>query len=341
MPTIRAQNLTYTKLRQLDTNRAVCFQPVSALEVHGPHLPLGMDFYMARWMAEETGRRFASDRPDWTVVQLPALPLGTDELPLAGSMSTSQRTLYNALRAHGRSLARAGYKYVVVTNGHGGPRHAAALEAACRAVTRKHGIQMFAPSTAVLHSIITGRRFAAVEASLGRALSEDEKASLVGGEHAGGWETSFMLAQHPELVEAEYSQLARNGPPPLRPVAAAGEMIASWQEGRGRNADKLRDISGTLARALGWLLNAHYGYGGPTVTYQGTPAVASPELGRAFRDVMADECLRIVESVASGQISAVDVRSIASDPAIIQPNFWRRLAGGAALIAAILLMLCL
>src|SRR5450830_1390482 len=75
MAYVRAEELSYTKVRALDTSRTICFQPVSALEVHGPHLPLGMDLFMARWMAEETGRRFADAHPDWTVVQQPPLPL--------------------------------------------------------------------------------------------------------------------------------------------------------------------------------------------------------------------------------------------------------------------------
>lgn len=339
MPIVRAEELTYTKVRQLDGNRTLCFQPVSALEVHGPHLPLGMDYYMARWMAEETGRRFAAAHPEWTVVQLPPLPLGTDELPLAGSMNASAGTVYRAVRSHGSSLAKAGYRYVVVTNGHGGPRHAAGLEAACRAVSRKHGIQMITPSVLTLHAIITGQRFEAIEAKLGRALSEQEKANLVGGEHAGGWETSFMLAENSDLVEAGYPQLQRNLPPPLRPAAALGERFAAWRASRGHDVSQLREILGNFARGLGWLLNAHYGYGGPVVTYQGTPAVASAELGHAFRDVMADECLQIVESVTSGRKTAQEIRSIASGPPIIQPYFWTRLAGGVAALIALALWL--
>src|SRR5512136_1711640 len=115
MGTVLAAELTYSKVRSLNMDRTICFQPVSALEVHGPHLPLGMDYFMARWMAEESGRRFAVAHPDWTVVHLPPLPLGTDELPLAGSMNASQRTVYAAVSAHGRSLVRAGYRYIVLT----------------------------------------------------------------------------------------------------------------------------------------------------------------------------------------------------------------------------------
>ncbi|MDO8611491.1 MAG: hypothetical protein Q7R32_01550, partial [Dehalococcoidia bacterium] len=76
--------------------------------------PLGMDMFMARWMAEETARRFAEARPDWTVVLYPHITLGTDELPLPGSVDGAQQTVYRALLAHGASLAQAGFGYAVV-----------------------------------------------------------------------------------------------------------------------------------------------------------------------------------------------------------------------------------
>lgn len=336
MPIVRAEELTYTKVRALDMNRTVYFQPVSALEVHGPHLPLGMDFYMARWMAEETGRRFAEKRPQWTVVQLPPLPLGTDELPLAGSMNANQRTVYGAVRAHGRSLARAGCKYVVVTNGHGGPRHAAALEAACRTTSKKYRMQMFTPSIAVLHAIISGNRFDAVESALGRPLTDQERSNLgLGVEHAGGWETSFMLAQNADLVEPGYGSLEYDEPPQAPWIGAIGDRIAKFQG--EASARKTRQIFHAAGGGIGWLLNAHYGYGGPTVTYEGTPAVASAELGHAFRHVMAEDCLGLLEAVVNGEKDAREIRSIASDPAPIQPWFWTRVAAVAALVALLLI----
>ena len=338
MAIMRAEDLTWSKVRQLDMEHTVCFQPVSALEVHGPHLPLGMDYYMARWMAEESGRRFVAQHPEWTMVHLPVLPLGTDELPLAGSMTANQRTVYSAVCAHGASLARAGYRYIVVTNGHGGPRHASGLEAACRWVSRKFGVEMFTPSIKALHAIITGQRFAEVEAHLGRPLTDHEKANLVGGEHAGGWETSFMLAQNPELVDPNYQQLGHDAPPHVPWIERLGERIGGYQERRGGTGAQTREIFTGLAGGIGWLMNTKYGYGGPAVSYQGTPAVASPELGRAFRHVMASECLAMLEAVTSGQSKATDIRSIASDPALIQPQFWPRVAIAAGIIAALVIL---
>ena len=336
MGTVQAAELSYTKVRALNMSRTICFQPVSALEVHGPHLPLGMDYFMARWMAEETGRRFAETHPDWTVVQLPPLPLGTDELPLAGSMNASQRTVYGALMAHGRSLARAGYRYIVLTNGHGGPRHAAALEHACRRISKRHGVQMFTPSIVALHRIVTGQRLETVESLLGRTLSDAEKHGLLNGEHAGSWETSFMLAEKPELVEPNYAQLPLDAPPHFKPLAALGDRIVSWRNRRGHDTARLKMVFDGLAEGIGWLLNAHYGYGGPVVSYQGDPSVACAEIGKAFREVMAQECLTIVEAVTAGRMRAADIRSIASDPVIIQPNFWPRIGLAALVVLALL-----
>src|SRR3990170_4694241 len=120
MPLLRAEEITYTQLRQFVPERSIAFASVSALEVHGPHLPFGMDMFSARWQAEETARRFAEAHPDWSVAIYPHLPLGTDELPLPGSVDGSQQTVYRALLAFGASLAKAGFGYAVVTNGHGG-----------------------------------------------------------------------------------------------------------------------------------------------------------------------------------------------------------------------------
>lgn len=341
MNLFRGEELRYPQVQALDRERAICFLPVSALEVHGPHLPLGMDLFMARWMAEETARRFAEAHPDWTVVQYPPLVLGTDELPLPGSMPVSQQTLYQALIAHGGSLAQAGYGYVVVTNGHGGPRHAAGLEAACRQVSQRHGIAMFTPSIAVLHAIITGQRFDRLEALLGRPLTSEERTHLVGGEHAAGWETSFALAERSEQVDPAYGSLGPDGPPPFRPIAMLGQPLV-WllrQRGEPERAARLGEIVNSLAGGIGWVLNARFGYGGHQVTYDGNPSIASAELGHAFRELAVEDCLAIVESVVRGERTAEEVRSIASDPIIIHPLFWRRLAlgmGGALALALVL-----
>ena len=339
MPLLQAQEITYPDVQRLNRDRSIAFLSASALEVHGPHLPLGMDMFMARWMAEETARRFAEAHPDWTVVLYPHIPLGTDELPLPGSVDGTQQTVYRALLAHGASLAQAGFGYAVVTNGHGGPRHAAALEAACRSASRRHGIQMLSPSIAVLYGIVTGGRHDQLESNLGRPLTEKERQGLLHGEHAGTMETSFALAERPEQVDGTYRELEQMGPPPFKPLALAGKVVAPLF---GRRSERFQEISSSLAGGVGWLLNARYGYGGEPVTYQGDPSAASAELGHAIRETMVQGCLEYAEQVVAGELSAEEVRSIASEAVIIQPGFWQRLGlisavalGAASLIWAL------
>lgn len=319
----RAEEITYTQVQEMSKERSIAFLSASALEVHGPHLPLGMDMFMAVWQKEETAKRFAESHPDWTVVVYPHLPVGTDELPLPGSMDGTQQTIYQTLLSHGASLAMAGFGYAVVTNGHGGPRHASALEAACRRVSREKPIQMFSPSIAVLHGIVAGGRHSQLEENLGRRMNDEERQGLLAGEHAGTMETSFALAERPQQVDDSYSGLKLDGPPPFSPLKVVDRASGTT------NGD-------ALAHGVGWLLNARYGYGRSyKVTYQGDPSAASAELGHAIRETMIQGCLEYVERVTSGELAAADVRSIASDPAIIQPGFWQRVGLGAAIVGGL------
>jgi creatinine amidohydrolase/Fe(II)-dependent formamide hydrolase-like protein len=336
---LHAEDITYTQVRAFDRARTIAFLPVSALEVHGPHLPLGSDMFTARWMAEDTARLFAAAHPDWTVVRFLPLTLGTDELPFPGSMDGTQRELYRVLLAQGASLAQAGYGYVVVTNGHGGARHASGLEAACREVSRRHGIEMFTPAAAVLYELITGPRFDRVETVLGRPLTAQERAGLLIGEHAATMETSLILAERPDLVDPVYRQLGPSGPPPFRPLAALSVPLAGLL-GRGdpQRQAKVQEMIAALSGGIGWLLNARYGYGGPEVTYMGDPSAASAELGHAIRQVAVEDCLALVESVTHGERRAADVRSIASDTVLVHPLFLRRLALAAGIVGALFLI---
>jgi creatinine amidohydrolase/Fe(II)-dependent formamide hydrolase-like protein len=322
MALLQAQEMTYTQVQQLGRDRSIAFLSASALEVHGPHLPLGMDMFMARWMAEETARRFAEAHPDWTVVLYPHIPLGTDELPLPGSVDGTQQTVYRALLAHGASLAQAGFGYAVVTNGHGGARHAAAVEAACRTASRRYGIRMFSPSIAALYGIVSGGRHHQIESNLGRPLSEEERQGLLQGEHAGTMETSFALAERADQVDGTYRELEQMGPPSFKPLAFIARVATPLFGGRSGH---VAEVPISVARGVGWLLNVRYGYGGEPVTYQGDPSAASAELGHAIRETMVQGCLDYAEKVTGGELAAEDVRSIASDPAIIQPGFWQRL----------------
>jgi len=334
--------LTRSDLQRLDPLRSLAVCAVSALEVHGPHLPIGADFHQAVGMADEVGRRFAARHPDWTVVRHPPLPLGTDELPLPGSINFPARTVYESVRALGERLVDAGFRHIVITNAHGGPRHAAALEAACRDVSKRRNAAMISPAIRALHRLVSGEAVDRVEAAIGRKLGTEERHGTLVGEHAGTWETAWYLSQRPELLKPEWKDLAEDHPPPLRWLAWLGERLGGRAGAQAQPGVKL-GLGQTLvqlAGGLGWQRNARDGYGrnGERVTYSGWPAVASPELGHAYAELAVEMCLEDVEAVVAGSMRPEEVRSIASDPLVIQPHF-RRLAWSLAGATALLLAL--
>ena len=123
-------------------------------------------------------------------------------------------------------------------------------------------------------------------------------------------------------MDGTYRELQQMGPPRFGPLAVVRRAVSPLFGGR---SERFREISNSLAGGVGWLLNARYGYGGEPVTYQGDPSAGSAELGHAIRETMVQGCLEYVEKVTTGELAAEDVRSIASEPAIIQPGFWQRL----------------
>jgi creatinine amidohydrolase len=345
----RVDELTFADLERLDRDRTVCVCAVSALEVHGPHLPIGADLHQASWMADETGRRFAERHPDWTVLRYPPLPLGTDELPLPGSVNTPAQTLYRAVYAFGAQLVRAGFRYVMLTNAHGGPRHAAALESVARRLSKKHGVAVITPSIRALHRLVSGDCVDEIEDFLGRKLSDDERHGIVSGEHAGTWETAWYLARRPELVDPCWKELADEQPPRFTPLA----RVAGWLEARaqkhgaegtkGSGRMPLHDVLGSLAGSIGWMLNTRNGYGrsGSRVSYKGWPQIASAELGEAYCELPVRMCLDDLEAVVEGRVAASEVRSIASDPLLIQPGVLRAIGIAALAIVGLAIWIAL
>lgn len=91
---IRLAELTYPAARRLARDpRAVVLLPLGAIEQHGPHLPLLVD-----WLgAEELARRIAPHlrRAGFRPVQAPSIPYGVSTLALGwpGTVSLSAVTL--------------------------------------------------------------------------------------------------------------------------------------------------------------------------------------------------------------------------------------------------------
>jgi creatinine amidohydrolase len=176
-----------------------------ATEQHGPHMPLATDALIGDRLA-----RLVAEKLDAFVA--PTVRVGCSEhhLEFPGTLSISEQTFVGVVGDLVRSLARGGFRRVVLLPTHGGN---------------------FGPLAATIEQLgsipgIEVRALTDLGALLAIAqLGADEYGVPInhGGLHAGEWETSMLAAIHPELVHPERAQPGYTGDP----EAAIGAIFAS------------------------------------------------------------------------------------------------------------------
>jgi creatinine amidohydrolase len=172
--------------------RSVVLLPLGAVEQHGPHLPLLVD-----WLgAEEIARRVAPhlSRAGYRPVLVPSVPYGVSPLAedWSGTVSLSATTLRRLVRDIVASLARHGFRRFVLTNYQADPGHLAALRRIARDAERA-GVQLlvagFTPGPRPSPTMVNERVTALMRSP--RPAREW---------HAGELETAMMLDARPALV---------------------------------------------------------------------------------------------------------------------------------------------
>ena len=281
------EEMTTPALDALDRARTVLLLTVSPLETHGPHLPVGVDAFTARHFAETIAERLVASRPDWAAVLAPTLYLGSFTFESTGTIPVRQRVVRDAVTDYGEALARAGFRYIFIANGHGGPGHLAALEEAAATVSRRHGVTMASFTGHLAWQFMRGRYAEKIETALGRPLTAEECQAFADDAHGGWWETSLMLLLRPDLVDGCYRTL-----PPAR---------YSWPE---------RVVPNYPLRSGGQ-------------GYVGHPALADPAFAKATTDVLMTEAMTIVDGLLDGRLAPSDHRSPFFQVPIFRTNFWR------------------
>ena len=280
------EEMSTPALDALDRARTVVVLTVSPLEEHGPHLPVGVDAITARHFAENIAERLVASRPGWTVLLAPTLHLGSFTFQAVGTVSVRQRVVRDALVDHGGSLARSGFRHILVANGHGGPGHLTALEEASAIVSRRHGVTMASLSGHLAWQLLRGRYTDKIEAALGRPLSDDERQALADDAHGGWWETSLMLLLRPDLVDPSYRVL-----PPAR-YSLVERAVPNFP-----------------------LRNGGQGY-------VGHPALADPAFATAATTVLMEETMRLVDGVLDGTVGHRAGRSPFYALPFFRTEFW-------------------
>jgi creatinine amidohydrolase len=189
LPRRHFMEMTWTDLAGADTQRWIAVLPVAAVEQHGPHLPLGVDSFIAQAYLDRVHEILPASLP---VTFLPVMKLGQSDEHKAfpGTLSLSASTAIGTYVDIGESLARAGVRKLVIVTSHGG--NVAAMEIAARDLRVRHRMLVV---TAAWH------RFGYPPGTFER----DEQRH---GVHAGDVETSLMLAGRGDTVRMESAENA-------------------------------------------------------------------------------------------------------------------------------------
>jgi creatinine amidohydrolase len=171
-----------TELRAIAADTLVVL-PVGATEQHGPHLPTGTDYFTVEGLCREAARRAAGQVP---VIVTPALPFGSSDhhLPFGGTLSFSTGTYYRVLCELVMSLVTSGFHRIFIVNGHGGNHEV--IQLAARDIALRHPARVAAGS----YWVIAWEALVAAGAHKGCRLPG----------HAGIFETSMMMAAHPDFA---------------------------------------------------------------------------------------------------------------------------------------------
>ncbi|MBJ9698548.1 creatininase family protein [Burkholderia cenocepacia] len=165
------------------SDRDIAIVPIGSTEQHGPHLPVMVD---SRLAAEVAIRAAALATGDANVFVTPVLwvSLAEHHMVFPGTLTLDFDTFQAVLRCLVNSLARQGFKRILLLNGHGG--NIAALSIIVDRLTHELGV----PLVAATYWNVAATEFGAIL---------DGQNNLL---HACEAETSMMMFLHPERVDA-------------------------------------------------------------------------------------------------------------------------------------------
>jgi creatinine amidohydrolase len=204
--------LTTNDVAELPKGEAAVIIVVSAIEQHGPHLPIATDLILGESLLTLALERTAPETQLWV---LPSLAYGrsNEHTAFAGTMTLSQDTLATVIHELAQSVARAGFRRLVLFNSHGG--NAPVLDYLARDVREATGLMVFP-----LHMFRIGLTYPQISAEEARW-----------GTHAGEWETSMMLSLTPELVQLDRLE-GKGGharlPEPGEQLRMLGPVMFAW-----------------------------------------------------------------------------------------------------------------
>ena len=176
------QEMSWTDVRDYLKTSDMVIIPIGSTEQHGPHLPLGTDYYEAMGMSKKISARTG-------VVVAPVVLAGYSvyHSGFQGTLSLKSETLEQVLFETAEMLIRYGFRRFMFFNYHGGNR-----------IAESKAIQRINHTTEAVAVLIgAGAPFQRFEERIEGVFYD---------QHAGIYETSIMLYLKPELVKMERAE---------------------------------------------------------------------------------------------------------------------------------------
>lgn len=203
---IEWMKLTFAELNARAAEGALVIVPVASLEQHGPHLATGVDILCANGVAQRVARRMAAAGKPVVVTPCVWTGLAEHHVAFGGTVTLDFATFSAVIKGVVRSAARAGFKRVMLLNGHGGNAEAVAvIGGECQA---EFGITVAAGT----YWHLAGDAFAPILERQSNVM------------HACEAETSMVMTLLPEAVRTDRLAEA-HGPHSTRPEGQPAAMI--------------------------------------------------------------------------------------------------------------------
>lgn len=210
-PILKLEELSFTDIDRLDRQKSVFVLAFGNLEEHGPHLPVGSDYFQVIGLRDGMLERLRRQDADHTFVLVPLVPLGEGgfndlarQFDHVGTFGIRFETLRAVATDLGASIANMGFQHIWLLHFHGMPFHNIAFTQAAAYVTQRYNAHMVN-----LTSLIFGAGFYSSEV-VTQHVGPDWETELGLTGHADMTETAANLYLRGDLVKPEYKTL-----PPL------------------------------------------------------------------------------------------------------------------------------
>lgn len=262
---LKLEELSFTDIDKIDRAKSIFFLTFGNLEEHGPHLPVGSDYFQAIGLRDGLIAKLRVAHPDYDLVIVPVVPLGEGgannvamQPDHVGTFPVRYETLRNVAIDLGGAIARQGFKSILLIHFHGTPLHNTAFNEAAAFVRERYGTRMVNLTSLIFGE--TSGSASVMERHLGAEWVR--KTGFEG--HAGAAETSASLYLRSDLVKPEFKR--------LRPFVAK-----DW-----------REFLRTYERS-GWQ------------GYWGDPAKATRAMGKDLMKDFVERGFRIAERALAGE----------------------------------------